>query len=218
MCIRDSCNLRCPTCFTDSSPDLRNVVPIADVLANVDQRLARENGRLDVLMLSGGEPTLHPDLAELLDELTSRPITRILVNTNGIRIATDDDLLEMLSTHRHRVEVYLQYDGLSETAHRHHRGGDLRKLKTLALQRLSERQIFTTLVMAAALGVNDDEIGAMVQLALDTPYVGGITIQPQFGSGRSGNLDAHDRLTHTGVLSRLCLLYTSDAADEVRRV
>lgn len=105
--IAEVCNLRCPTCFTDSSPDLRNVVPVADVLANVDQRLARENGRLDVLMLSGGEPTLHPDLAELLDALTSRPITRILVNTNGIRIATDDALLELLSGHRHRVEVYL---------------------------------------------------------------------------------------------------------------
>ncbi len=55
--IAETCNLRCPTCFTDSSPDLRTVVDTADVLANVDQRLARESGRLDVLMLSGGEPT-----------------------------------------------------------------------------------------------------------------------------------------------------------------
>ena len=51
--------------------------------------------------------------------------------------------------------------------------------------------------------VSQDEIGAMVQLALDTPYVGGITIQPQFGSGRSGHIDPVDRLTHTGVLKRL---------------
>ena len=43
----------------------------------------------------------------------------------------------------------------------------------------------------------------MVRLALDTPYVGGITIQPQFGSGRSGHIDPQDRLTHTGVLKRL---------------
>lgn len=201
--IAETCNLRCPTCFTDSSPDLRNVVPVADILANIDQRLARENGRLDVLMLSGGEPTLHPDLADLLRELTSRPITRILLNSNGIRIATDDDLLELLTEHRERVEVYLQYDGLSEVAHRHHRGGDLRRMKTAALQRLSQREIFTTLVMTVALGVNDTEIGQMVQLALDTPYVGGISIQPQFGSGRSGSIDPMDRLTHTGVLTRL---------------
>jgi uncharacterized radical SAM superfamily Fe-S cluster-containing enzyme len=201
--IAETCNLRCPTCFTDSSPDPRHVVPVADVLANVDQRLARENGRLDVLMLSGGEPTLHPALGHLLGELVNRPITRILVNSNGVRIANDDGLLDLLTAHRERVEVYLQYDGLSEAAHRHHRGGDLRRTKHQALQRLSEREIFTTLVMTAALGVNDDEIGAMVQLALDTPYVGGLTVQPQFGSGRSGHIDPLDRLTHTGVLKRL---------------
>ncbi|MEW2478819.1 radical SAM protein [Mycobacterium sp. NPDC049093] len=201
--IAETCNLRCPTCFTDSSPDLRHVVPTADVLANVDQRLARENGRIDVLMLSGGEPTLHPNLAELLDQLVARPITRILINSNGVRIANDDALLDLLTAHRERVEVYLQYDGLSEQAHRHHRGGDLRRTKSQALQRLSEREIFTTLVMTTALGVNDDEIGDMVRLALDTPYVGGLTIQPQFGSGRSGAIDPMNRLTHTGVLKRL---------------
>ena len=57
--------------------------------------------------------------------------------------------------------------------------------------------------MTVASGVNDHEIGDMVRLALDTPYVGGITIQPQFGSGRSGHIDPQDRLTHTGVLKRL---------------
>ena len=201
--VAETCNLRCPTCFTGSSPDLRNVVPVASVLSNVDQRLARENGRLDVLMLSGGEPTLHPQLAELLTQLAARPITRILVNSNGLRIASDDNLLNLLAEHRERVEVYLQYDGLSAQAHRHHRGGDLNKTKTSALRRLSEKEIFTTLVMTVALGVNDHEVGAMVRLALDTPYVGGITIQPQFGSGRSGQIDPQCRLTHTGVLKRL---------------
>ncbi|WP_123028781.1 radical SAM protein [Mycolicibacterium stellerae] len=201
--IAETCNLRCPTCFTDSSPELRNVVPVADVLANVDQRLARENGRIDVLMLSGGEPTLHPELDTLLAELTERPITRILVNSNGLRIASDDILLDLLTQYRERVEVYLQFDGQSEAAHRFHRGGDLRRMKAQALQRLSEREIFTTLVMAVASGVNDTELGQMVRLALDTLYVGGLTIQPVFGSGRSGLIDPLDRLTHTGVLARL---------------
>lgn len=201
--IAETCNLRCPTCFADSSPDLRRVVAIGDVLANVDQRLERENGRLDVLMLSGGEPSLHPQLPEVLAELSARPITRILLNTNGIRVAQDDGLLDVLTEHRERAEVYLQYDGLSQAAHRYHRGGDLRRIKQDALRRLSERQIFTTLVMTAALGVNDHEIGDVVRLALRTPYAGGVCIQPQFGSGRSGFIDADNRLTHTGVLRRL---------------
>ncbi|MGZ4583918.1 MAG: radical SAM protein [Mycobacterium sp.] len=201
--IAETCNLRCPTCFADSSPELSNVVAVRDVLANVDRRLERENGRLDVLMLSGGEPTLHPELPELLTELSARPITRILLNTNGVRVAADDRLLDLLTEHRERAEVYLQYDGLSPGAHRYHRGGDLRRVKRDALRRLSEREIFTTLVMTAALGVNDGEIGDVVRLALGTPYVGGVCIQPQFGSGRSQSIDPGKRLTHTGVLKRL---------------
>lgn len=201
--IAETCNLRCPTCFADSSPDLTGTVPVEDVLKNVDQRLKRENGKLDVLMLSGGEPTLHPELKTLLTELSERPITRILLNTNGVLIASDDSLLDLLTEHRERVEVYLQYDGTSADASKHHRGGDLTRIKARAVQRLSEREIFTTLVMTAALGVNDGEIGDVVRLALDTPYVGGVSLQPQFGSGRSGPIDTQDRLTHTGVLKRL---------------
>ena len=201
--LLDICNLRCPTCFADSSPALEGVAPLESVLSTVDTRLSRGQGRLDVLMLSGGEPTLYPELAELLRELSARNVVRILVNTNGIRVARDDALLDLLTEHRERVEVYLQYDGVSERASRHHRGADLRQLKESAIDRLSERGVFVTLTMTAALGVNDDEIGAVVRRALDTPYVGGVSIQPQFGSGRSGPIDWSERLTHTGTLARL---------------
>ncbi|MGH3765965.1 MAG: radical SAM protein [Pseudonocardiaceae bacterium] len=201
--IVEACNLRCPTCFAGSSPSLSGVVPVADVLANVDQRLARENGRLDVLMLSGGEPTLHPELPRLLRELVDRPIVRILINSNGLRIARADALLDLLTEYRDRVEIYLQFDGLSAESSRHHRGADLRRIKSDAVTRLSQQQIFTTLVMTAALGVNDNEIGDVVRVALDTPFVGGVSIQPQFSSGRSGPIDPMNRLTHTGVLARL---------------
>lgn len=200
--IVEGCNLACPTCFTDSPARTDGAVPITDILANVDQRLARENGRLDVVMLSGGEPTLHPDLPKLLDELTERDIHRILINTNGVLLARDDVLLSAIQKHDQRVEVYLQFDGFRGSTHRHHRGADLGAIKQRAITRLSEAEIFTTLTMTATLGVNDDEIGDVIQLALDTDYVGGVSIQPEFGSGRGG-IDPLDRLTHTGVLARL---------------
>jgi uncharacterized radical SAM superfamily Fe-S cluster-containing enzyme len=200
--IIEACNLRCPTCFTSSSPNLSGVVPIEQILANIDQRLARENGRLDVVMLSGGEPTLHPQLPDLLDELAARNIVRTLLNTNGVLIARDDSLVELLQRHRDRVEVYLQFDGLRAESSKHHRGGDLTATKQLAVARLSQAGIFTTLTMTAALGVNDDEIGDVILTALETPYVGGVVIQPVFGSGRSQPLDPMNRLTHTGALAR----------------
>jgi 7,8-dihydro-6-hydroxymethylpterin dimethyltransferase len=201
--VVEGCNLKCPTCFTDASPLGRGVVPLADILRNVDQRIARENGRIDVLMLSGGEPTLHPQLPELLDALVSRSIVRILVNTNGLLVATDDALLALLRRHRERVEVNLQFDGLRVESTRHHRGGDIRGVKEAAVRRLSEAEVFTTLTMTAALGVNDDEIGDVIRIALDTPFVSGVSIQPVFESGRGVGLSPTDRLTHTGTLARL---------------
>lgn len=201
--VTEQCNLRCPTCFADSSPALTGVVPVAEVLANIDQRLEREGGRLDVLMVSGGEPTVHPQLEELLEQVMERNIVRILLNTNGIQIARNDALLAFLARHNTRIEVYLQFDGFKLETHRYHRNADLRRLKQAAVERLSAAGVFTTLTMTAALDVNDDEIGAVVRYGLETPFVGGISIQPQFGSGRSGAIDPRRRLTHTGVLQRL---------------
>ena len=57
--------------------------------------------------------------------------------------------------------------------------------------------------MTATLGVNDGEVGAVVMRALETPFVGGVALQPVFGSGRGHGIDPTDRLTHTGVLERL---------------
>ena len=201
--ITEQCNLRCPTCFADSSPQLTGVVPLDQVLENVDRRLAREHGRLDVLMISGGEPTVYPRLLELLERVLERDIIRILINTNGIQIARSDELLDFLTRHNDRIEIYLQFDGFKPETLRHHRNADLRRVKREAVERLSGAGIFTTLTMTAALGVNDDEIGAVVRYGLATPFVGGISIQPQFGSGRSAALDPRNRLTHTGVLARL---------------
>lgn len=201
--IAAECNLKCPTCFTDSSPALTGVASVEDILANIDQRLDRESGRIDVLMLSGGEPTIHPAFAEILEAVIARNVVRVLVNTNGLRLARDQGLVDLLARHRDRVEVYLQFDGESAEASKHHRGGDLRAIKDEALKRLSKAGVFTTLTMTIAKGVNDGEIGAVVQRALATPYVGGVSLQPQFGSGRGGSIDWSDRLTHTGVLARL---------------
>ncbi|MCB1272778.1 MAG: radical SAM protein [Leucobacter sp.] len=201
--ITDHCNLKCPTCFAESSPAASAVAPLDEVLASVDARLARENGRIDVLMLSGGEPTLYPWLEQLLEHLVARPVVRILINSNGLRIANDDEFLAVLKRHRERVEIYLQYDGEEPESSRYHRGADIRRFKSRALERLSDAGVFTTLTMTAALGVNDHEIGNVIRRAMTTPYVGGVTIQPVFGSGRSAGIDPNDRLTHTGVLARL---------------
>jgi 7,8-dihydro-6-hydroxymethylpterin dimethyltransferase len=199
----ERCNLRCPTCYAGASPRATGVASVEDVLANVDRRITLEGGHLDVLMLSGGEPTFHPELFELLRGALQRNVVRVLLNTNGVRLARDDRLLAFLAEHRDRLEVYLQFDGFRASTHRHHRDADLRETKRRTIERLSGAGVFMTLTMAAERGVNEDEIGDVVRYALETPFVGGVCVQPVFGSGRTVGFDPLDRLTMTGVLRQL---------------
>ncbi|NWJ46641.1 MAG: radical SAM protein [Chloroflexi bacterium] len=201
--ITENCNLKCPTCFADSGPSINRFVRLDHIMRSLDAVIEREGGRIDVLMLSGGEPTVHPDIIEIIKEATRRNVTRVLLNTNGIRIAREDKLLSALAKLRNRVEVYLQFDGFSLESHLYHRGEDLREVKKEAVRRLAEARIFTTLVMAVAQGVNDHEVGQVAEFAFQTDYIGGVSFQPIFGSGRANTIDPMKRVTTTGVLRLL---------------
>jgi 7,8-dihydro-6-hydroxymethylpterin dimethyltransferase len=200
--VTAQCNLSCPACYTSSSPAASQYLPLREIVHAVETAVEREGGRLDVVMISGGEPTVHPEIVAILDALAPLPVTRILVNTNGVRLANDDAFLAVLARLRDRVEVYLQYDGTRERTHEVLRGTDLRETKARAIARLSDARVFTTLVMTVA-EVNADEIGGVLETAFVTPYVGGVMFQPVFASGRAPELDPMRRVTTTGVLRRI---------------
>jgi len=200
--ITTQCNLSCPACFTSSSPSAGHFLPLDEIVHAVETAIARENGRLDVVMLSGGEPTIHPQFREIVETLSGLNITRILVNTNGIRLANEDGFLDFLAGYKKRLEVYLQYDGQSSETQELLRGTDLREIKSRAVRRLSEAEIFTTLVMTVTMS-NESQIGEVLDTAFATPYIGGVMFQPIFGSGRSPTIDPQNRVTTTGVLRRM---------------
>jgi uncharacterized radical SAM superfamily Fe-S cluster-containing enzyme len=201
--ITENCNLNCPTCFAASGPAVSKFVRLEHIMRSLDTAIEREGGRIDVLMLSGGEPTVHPEIVEIVQAAINRNVTRVVLNTNGLRIAKDDKLVTALAKMRGNLEVYLQFDGFELQTHLYHRGEDLREIKAEAVRRLAAARIFTTLVMTVAAGVNDHEIGAVVQHAIETDYIGGVSFQPIFGSGRAQAIDPMQRVTTTGVLQRL---------------
>ena len=170
--LTEDCNLACPPCLAGSRPGRDRYAPASSVLASVDRAIAAEGGRLDVVMLSGGEPTIHPRLEAIIDGLLDREIRRVIVNTNGLRLARDDGLLARLEACRPRVELYLQWDGPSAAASRALRGADLVGTHERALERAAGARIFTTLACAVEAGVNDGDVGAVLRRALETDYVG----------------------------------------------
>jgi uncharacterized radical SAM superfamily Fe-S cluster-containing enzyme len=201
--VTENCNLKCPTCFAGSSPGISRFARVDHVMRSLDSSIAREGGRVDVLMLSGGEPTVHPEIVEIIEAAAARSVARVILNTNGIRIARDDRFLAVLERLRERVEVYLQFDGFRLESHLFHRGEDLRDVKAAAIGRLASARVFTTLACAVAEGVNDQEVGDVAQYALATDYIAGVAFQPVFGSGRANPIDPLRRATTTGTLLRL---------------
>src|SRR5882672_7441600 len=126
--INEHCNLTCPVCFADSSPARSKHLPLSTIERMVDALVASE-GEPDIVQISGGEPTLHPQFFEVLDLVRSRPIRHVMINTNGLRLAREPDFVARLAEQKRGLEIYLQFDSLSRHALMALRGADLRRVR-----------------------------------------------------------------------------------------
>jgi 7,8-dihydro-6-hydroxymethylpterin dimethyltransferase len=199
--ITDRCNLTCPTCYAESSPMHGRHRTVEEVERMFDVIVANE-GEPDVVQISGGEPTVHPDFFQILDIAKTKPIRHLMVNTNGIRIAKDEAFVARLASYMPDFEIYLQFDSFKKEALEKMRGTDLRQVRMQALEHLNKYNLSTTLVVTLQKGVNDDEMGKVIEFALQQPCVRGVTFQPTQVAGRLDNFDpATDRYTLTEVRS-----------------
>lgn len=201
--ITDSCNLDCPICYASSGTHRDSFRGLAHVERLLDA-VVRNEGEPDVVQISGGEPTIHPDFFAILDAARARPIRHLMVNTNGIRIATEDGFAERLQEYGRAFEIYLQFDSFERDALMSLRGADLRRVRERALEKLNRLNISTTLVVTLKKGVNDHEIGTILDFAVQQPAVRGVTFQPIQHAGRAEGFDpAVNRLTLTEVRRRI---------------
>ncbi|HEY0647064.1 radical SAM protein, partial [Phenylobacterium sp.] len=187
--VNEACNLSCPVCFADSSVKREGHRPLAEIERMLDVIVAAE-GEPDLVQLSGGEPTIHPQFWEILDAAKARPIRHLMINTNGLRIAREPGFAERLAGYMPAFEVYLQFDSLRRDALMELRGADLTRVRIEALDALERANISTTLVVTLKKGVNDGEIADVVRFALDWRCVRGVTFQPIQDAGRNDGFDA----------------------------
>ncbi|MCE9528431.1 MAG: radical SAM protein [Planctomycetales bacterium] len=180
--ITSSCNLTCPMCYAGSSPGGKHL-SLADCKRQID-RLVEVEGRAEVCQLSGGEPTIHPQLEQIVEYALSREIDYVMINTNGIRFAKDAALVDLVARHKDRMEIYFQFDGLNDDVYQALRGEPLLEVKLAALDALQRAGIQVTLVSTLQGGVNDDQIGPLVEFGLSRSNISGISFQPATYSGR----------------------------------
>jgi hypothetical protein len=201
--ITDRCNLTCPTCYAVSSPTHGRHRTLEEVKSMLDTIVENEK-EPDVIQISGGEPTIHPDFFKILDYAKSLPIKHIMVNTNGIEIAKDYNFTKKLKSYSPDFEIYLQFDSFKADALKELRGQNLLNIRKKALEHLNDLNLSTTLVVTLQKGLNDDEIGEIVDFALKQKCVRGVTFQPTQIAGRLDNFDTNsNRITLTEVRRKI---------------
>jgi len=165
--VNSACNMDCPLCFASAGPGFNlTLVEVEEIL----DELVRAEGRPEVVQFSGGEPSIHPQITDMLRAAKQRDIRHVMLNTNGKRIASDDGFLAELA--EIRPSIYFQFDGFEERTYEVLRGepGILPE-KLQALERLAAIGCHVVLVPAVERGVNEHEVGAIIRFALHHPAV-----------------------------------------------
>jgi 7,8-dihydro-6-hydroxymethylpterin dimethyltransferase len=197
--ITDGCNIRCPTCFAASHG--RSYLSLEQIEYMMDAYIRLE-GEPTVLQISGGEPTMHPRILDVLRLAARKSFRMIMLNTNGILLGRSPEFARELAELKDRIEVYLQFDSLDDDATERIRGGRYVELKRRAVEHCAANELPVHLACTLIKGVNDGEVGDLIRFGLATDYVRGINFQPAFCSGRyDHDHDPMDRLTLPDVLN-----------------
>ncbi len=199
--INSDCELACPDCYTGHSAS--QTLTLDEIARMMDFYQNAESGRAEVLQISGGEPTRHPHLMDILQMAKDKHFKYILLNTNGLRIAADQTFAKELARFLPRFEIYLQFDGFESNTHSRLRGLDLKATKEKAIANLASAGIPMTLVATIQRHVNDHEIGAILRYGAHTPFVRGINYQPLAFFRKTDPANLLNRVTLTEILEQI---------------
>jgi 7,8-dihydro-6-hydroxymethylpterin dimethyltransferase len=199
--VTDHCNLECPICIVNNQYSSHMST---ERFARMIDVLVESEGQCESIALSGGEPTSHPQILDLV-RIANRPeISRTVIITNGLRLGRDRKFAQAVK--ESGAYVGLQLDGFTADTHEKIRGRDLCAEKEAALRTLKELQIPTQLIFVATRGANEHQLGQAVDLLLAEDHILSLNLQPMAYTGQGGGRFVHDpmdRLTIPGVIRRV---------------
>lgn len=190
--ITGKCNLRCPVCYFGDFEQID--ISIYEFKSRLETAMRTENGALDVLQLSGGEPTEHKEFTKILKYSCSQNIKRILINTNGLNLLKNDEIYNCIKSLKDRCEIFLQFDGWNETANIKLRGKNLIKEKIELIEKLNKDDIRLSLAITV-IKDNLEELPKILEYACKTKNITGITYQRLTRTGDGENIK-QDNKTH----------------------
>lgn len=182
--ITSACNLDCPICYVHNKNDDAFHMRVEDfeIAAVIVEEMLQD--ALDILNLTGGEPTVHPHFLEFIALARDAGVHRVTLCSNGIRLAKDESLVRELA--RLGARVALSFDTFDPHVDYLMQGAHLLELKLRCLELLEKHNVDTTLIPVMTSGVNVHEIGKIIDLVLNKPNIRHLEIHTMTFTGQSG--------------------------------
>ena len=199
--ITSKCDLNCSVCYANSGDE--HHLSLEQIEKMMKFYMETEDNNAEILQISGGEPTTHPDIIDIIRIAKGIGFKYVMLNTNGVRIAQDEEFVKSISQFLGGFEIYLQFDGMNDDVYEKLRGVKLAKIKEKAIANLTKYKIPTTLVCTVEKDINDKDISEILGYAMATKYLRGVNFQPVAFFGRAKNRNTADRITLSGVLKRI---------------
>lgn len=180
--ITSACNLDCPICYTVNKNDDAFMLS-KDSFQQMLDHLVKQHDEIDIINFTGGEPTLHPELPELLRMSRRAGIRRLTVSTNGLRLKDEAYVKELAECD---ARIVLSLDTFDDEVDLKMLGATTLKAKLKALDLLAKYDVTTTILPAVAAGLNDKDVPKLLELVLDRPNICSLEMHTLTFTGQGG--------------------------------
>ena len=202
--LTNRCNMMCDPCFMDAN-QVGYVHELAweDVQKILDDALSIQPRRQLSVQFSGGEPTLSPDFLRAIEYARKLGYFCVQCASNGIRFAQEPEFCREAKEAGLRL-CYLQFDGIGNESNLHRKIGNFFDVKLRAIENLAAAGIDVVLVVTVVKGVNDDQVGKIVEFAVDNAdKITVVSFQPVSFTGRDEDISDEEREQKRYTLSHL---------------
>jgi uncharacterized radical SAM superfamily Fe-S cluster-containing enzyme len=169
----------------------------------LDNAITLKPQRQMSVQFSGGEPTLSPYFLDAVAYSRKVGFNSVQAASNGIEFAKSKELCRAAAEAGLRY-VYLQFDGIGNAANSHRKVGNLFDVKLQAINNLHEAGVEIVPVTTIVNGINNEQVGRIIQFALDNPRkISFLSFQPVSFTGRDEEITDERRFAQRYTLSHM---------------
>src|SRR6266480_3971089 len=202
--LTNRCNMMCDPCFMDANQvGFVHELSMADIKEILDNAISIKPKRQMSVQFSGGEPTISPHFLEAIRYSREIGYNSVQAATNGVEFAKSPEFAKAAAEAGLRY-AYLQFDGIGNAANSHRGVGNLFDVKLRAIENLYHAGVNIVPVITIVNGVNNQQVGRMIEFALDNPKkISLLSFQPVSFTGRDEAITDERRHAQRYTLSHL---------------